>query len=89
MNYKLACYNGLSGQLIFEEGIFEQNISLDINPEMESDMDAFTVSLTDVTLGSVGIRREANSSIVHETKELEFYFDLQPNLKRLFPDNTT
>ena len=111
---KLACYNGLSGKLIFEEKIF---FRLTSKPKWTVICwFAFTVSLTDFTLGSVGIRREANISIFHETKELEFvtdylstrvgdikadvhiivkgdleefYFDLQPNLKQLCPDNTT
>ena len=111
---KHACYNGLSGKLIFEEKIF---FRLTSKPKWTVICwFAFTVSLTDFTLGSVGIRREANISIFHETKELEFvtdylstrvgdikadvhiivkgdleefYFDLQPNLKQLCPDNTT
>ena len=71
---KIDCYNGLSGSLTFGEGVFEQNIVLDINPDMVGDTDTFTVVLSDVTLGSIGTRNEAFISVVRESKELEFEF---------------
>ena len=37
-------------------------------------MDSFVVQLTGVSLGSIGTRKEANISVVRETKELEFEF---------------
>ena len=71
---KLECYDGIQGVLTFAEGVFEQNILLEINSIMASDTDTFIVLLTEASIGSIGTRDEANISVVKESKELEFEF---------------
>ena len=71
---ELSNYADQSGVIEFAEGVHEQILTLEIDPEMESETDIFQAHLVTVSAGLVGPRNTAHVSVLKETEDVEFEF---------------
>lgn len=71
---ELESYSNLQGELIFQEGVYEQILTIEIDSKMESETDIFNIDLISASSGYIGPRHNANISVLKETAEIEFEF---------------